>query len=389
MWTVQGTDCDPSRFSPLCADEVLYEFDGPRIFTAHDSDHALCLACWSDGDETLTRYIVAPSSARIVDSLRSGALTVADALDQPRCWVCDVLPDGSAARCTLVEFGEIPEDARPAVGTMLLPELEPLFAVRVLGPGVVPGQVPGSTLRDCVGRVQSAFKTLLEFVRGSASRTGRPTGPLARLYDLPVRRLAFASLDISFGPPLEGPSVLGTLAEATPTDQELAQVGSLLRRGLRWLTTSAADEGIYSPANPDESAAILGALDRLTRIVGTAGTDRVELRGSLLGSQRSPIALERSTRRRVLAAKRTQGTQSEALQLCGRVRELDKDKLSFELRETRTSPPAQRFVFDQDLMGAVLDALQADRRVRVCGHAFAGRKSAYAVSLDGDIPPLP
>jgi hypothetical protein len=139
MWDIQGKTIDVGRFSPFDPDEILYEFDGPRIFTLRDCDGELNLAYWSDEDESGTRYVVVPTSVKILERLRQGVLSVFDALNQPRCWVCDVSMDGSPSGCSLVDFEAIPSDALPAQGTMIWPSLEPLLTLRAVGDEIVPG----------------------------------------------------------------------------------------------------------------------------------------------------------------------------------------------------------------------------------------------------------
>jgi hypothetical protein len=70
----------------------------------------------------------------VVDSLRIGTLGVLDALDQPRCWLCDLSAAGEVVGCLEVDFDDIPRDALPAPGTMLRPSLEPIPMLRSLGP---------------------------------------------------------------------------------------------------------------------------------------------------------------------------------------------------------------------------------------------------------------
>jgi hypothetical protein len=82
MWEIEGKEIDSGRFTPFEPVEVLYEYDGPRIFTTRDLDGELNLAHWSDEDEKATRYVVVPTSPGIVDSLRRGILSVHDALNQ-------------------------------------------------------------------------------------------------------------------------------------------------------------------------------------------------------------------------------------------------------------------------------------------------------------------
>ncbi len=51
MWDIPNKPAAQVRLSSLEPQEVLYDFDGPRIFTALDSDGELNLAYWSDGDQ--------------------------------------------------------------------------------------------------------------------------------------------------------------------------------------------------------------------------------------------------------------------------------------------------------------------------------------------------
>lgn len=125
MWKIQGKPTDPATFRPFTARDVLYEFDGPRIFTLTDSDGELNLAYWSDADESQDRFVIVPTAARIITLLRQGAMSVFDALNQPRCWICDIAFDGAVQQCWRVNFDDIPRDSLPGFRTMLLPALEP------------------------------------------------------------------------------------------------------------------------------------------------------------------------------------------------------------------------------------------------------------------------
>ena len=125
MWNISGQTVAKERFEPFLAVEVLDDYDGPRIFTLADSDGELNLACWSDGDQGNSRYVVVPTTAKILDSLRIGEISVFDALNQPRCWVCDILASGHIGKCWRVDFDSIPRNALPSAGTMLWPSLEP------------------------------------------------------------------------------------------------------------------------------------------------------------------------------------------------------------------------------------------------------------------------
>ncbi len=124
MWNSAGQADELRRFQPFEPAEVLYEFDGPRIFTVKDAEGELYLAYWSDEDQQICRYVVVPTTATILDGLRNGSISVYDALNQPRCWLCDVTHQGELSACRRVEFEMVPRDSLPAIGTMLLPTLE-------------------------------------------------------------------------------------------------------------------------------------------------------------------------------------------------------------------------------------------------------------------------
>jgi hypothetical protein len=98
-----------------------------------DAEHQgeLDLAYWCDGDAEHWRYVVVPTTPKIVASLRAGKISVSDALDRPRCWVCDVDHNGRLVECRRVDFDSIPRDALPAERTMLLPTQAPAVQASV------------------------------------------------------------------------------------------------------------------------------------------------------------------------------------------------------------------------------------------------------------------
>jgi hypothetical protein len=61
MWEISGKTCKIERFPSFEPVEILYEFDGPRVFTIRDDDGQLNVAYWSDEDDRVTRYVIAPT----------------------------------------------------------------------------------------------------------------------------------------------------------------------------------------------------------------------------------------------------------------------------------------------------------------------------------------
>lgn len=381
MWTVSGNTASTTRFGPFEPVEMLYEFDGPRIFTVRDADGELNLACWSDENERACRFIVAATSTAILQGLREGRLSVFDTLNQPRCWVCDTDHQGNLTECHRVDFDSIPRDALPAVGTMLLPSLEPLLTLRAVGDEIVVGRVPGSVIRTCVEGVQKAFKVLAEHVLGQQPQVGRPDEFLRRLFDLPTQRMAFRSFEISFRMPIEERNLFTGSGQKSPDAETLERVGAILNKGLKWLGSAAGEEGVYSPDAPEEGAVLLRALKELTPS-SQGAIEQIEITGQLIGIQSRPVKLDRGARQRVNNAIRNRSLEPQLIDLEGRVRELDKDRLSFELREIdHPATPHQRFVFDEELLEEVFQAFQDDVRIRVAGRTFPVKNVAYALAL--------
>lgn len=379
MWEIAGQPAALERFKPFEVTEILYEFDGPRIFTLEDADGELCLAYWSDSDKRYSRYVVVPTALKIVKGLRSGRISVFDALDQSRCWLCDITHNGDLASCIRVNFDDVPRDALPVHSTMLLPSLEPLLALRAVGDVIVPGRIPGSAVRAVVEGAQRAFKVLSEYVLGQTPHRGRPKEFMSRLFDLPMQRLAFNSLEVSFRMPIEEVNLFASTDDKSPEIQTLEEVATLLNKGLKWLATSASEEGIYSPEDPDESAVVLRALKELTPS-SHGSIERLELRGQVIGSRTSPWILKRNARRRVTSAIRSKSLEPQPVEFEGRIRELDKDRLSFELREISNNPTL-RFVFDEELLEEVFQAFDDDKRVKVTGMTFPVKNITYALAV--------
>jgi hypothetical protein len=123
MWPVTGKTVDPEPFQPFKPLQVLYDFEGPRIFTHRDREGELFLAYWCDEDERATRFIVVPFTAELVRRLEQGELDVRAALEQPRCWLLEVSHDEAHVRAWRVQLADLPADALPQPGTMLLPSL--------------------------------------------------------------------------------------------------------------------------------------------------------------------------------------------------------------------------------------------------------------------------
>lgn len=136
MWQVTGKTIDPGLFEPFEepfeAVEVLYDFDGPRTFSHHDRNAQLCLAHWCDADNDYNRFIVVPITDVLIQVLKIGAITLRDAIDQPRLWILDIAHCGKVHEAWKVSLANIPADVLPKPGTMLWASLERSITVKPL-----------------------------------------------------------------------------------------------------------------------------------------------------------------------------------------------------------------------------------------------------------------
>ncbi len=101
--------------------------------------------------------------------------------------------------------------------------------------------------------------------------------------------------------PIEELNLFTASGQKSPEAETLEKVGTLLNKGLRWLTTDAGEEGVYLLNNPDESAVVLRALKELTPS-SMGSIEELELKGQLIGPRTIPLVLERTARQRVNAA---------------------------------------------------------------------------------------
>jgi hypothetical protein len=371
MWEIKGRPVDPKRFTPFEPLRVLNYYDGPRIFTFHDADDALCLACWSDEDEENSRFLVVAATDQIIADLEGGLLSVREALAQPRLWVVDWAQDGTLTSAWLGVLGDVPEDSQPQPRTMLHRSLDPILALRATGEAIRPGEIPGSVIKGTVEGAQRAIKCLAEYEMDLPTRKGRPSRALQKLYDLPVQKTLAASFEVQFRSPLNEPGLFEGLGESEIRDERevLGRVADHLRAGLNWLTaTSQATTALPAPDNPDLSRAIIKALKFLTP--PPHGPIReMEVRGELATHTAGPVRLSRGTRSILNGAmSRIPVTKERRVELSGRIRELNERLLRFELHDVKHPPAAFRVCeFEAEFWDDVYEMLGVEETVKVFG----------------------
>ena len=370
MGQVKGKAVDPGRFSPFQALKVLYDFDGPRSFTFLDGDGELNFALWFDENTEFVRYLVVPFSDDLVARLVKGQMSLREAIDQPRLWIVDVNADGTPQAAIRTHLSDLPEEELPVPGTMLLPSLEPLLSLRAIGEPIQPSAIPGSVIKFVIEGAQRAMKGLAEYELEKGEQLGRRLGAIRRLQDLPAQTIRVASFEVSFRSPIREPGLFEGLG-AGETQEELAaldNIGKNLRAGLEWLTDGVCGrQELPVPDDQERSRVIVQAMRSLTP--PSHGPIReVELRGRLVQKMERPFRLNRNTRSVVNATLRRFPTPSEhSVRLVGRIRELDADRLRFELREIADGATTRECLFDEDLWDEVHDLLGEEAQVEVLG----------------------
>jgi len=123
MWQVNGKQSEGSWIDLACPATVLYEFDGPKIFTCKDVAGSLFLAYQCGEDDTTMRFLVVPFSADLEERLTAGEMNLRDALMQSSAWILDVNFEWKTTGLWQVEVASLPPKTIPKTGVMLWPHL--------------------------------------------------------------------------------------------------------------------------------------------------------------------------------------------------------------------------------------------------------------------------
>ncbi len=366
LWTVDSPAQEGiirALFPPV---EVLFEFNGPLIFTFKNSAGNLFLAYQveEDSESDKIRYFVAPTSSSIVEDLNRGTISIRSALTQPISWLVDTDQSRLALSVWSSATSDLPDDAIPEPHVMLRPELQPLIRVRAIGESIKRGSVPGESIKQIVSGVESAIKTITDYILDRSS-TGRPPEDLRRLWALTAQGFAYASFEISFREPKASDQV--PLNFNGDSSGGLAKVNELLLGGLKWAASSGVEDTASLGATVVERKVVLEAIRHLTP-TARGHASEIEIGGKLISPRRhQSIRLTRESRKKVDRGLKTlRDTEEVVFDQRGMIREIDLDNFTFILREM-SSPGEQKCSFEADVADEVLEALNSNRQVRVTG----------------------
>ncbi len=345
----------------LPIDRVLYEAEFPVVFLSRTENGQQLIAYVADDNREGTFTVLAPVSARSLAGLERGTLSVRDALMSSWMWLHVVSPSGGGLWPTDVE--KLSDRHLPQPATPLHPEHEPILRTRAIGEQVALGRMPASVVAFVADATRRAVKTLLDYVLVVPSE-GRPREEHRALYDLPVQNFAFASFELSFGPPDEG---------LFPREQ-LREAAGMLERGLFWASTN--ESGPLTAETDAEREAILRAALLLTPPQAGPIT-AVQVSG--LWIPRGTIRLSRDSRRRVRQELRRVDSE-RVVSYTGRIGELDIDNLSFILRDVEDGQD-RRGVFEENVLDDMMSFFAESHRVAVAGVERQGRLYVSASAL--------
>ena len=124
MWSVTGTPApiDWLDFTPV---RVLYEFDGPKIFTCKDLTGQPFLAFQCSANREAVRFLVVPFGDGLESRLTTGDINLRDALIRPQMWIFDLDNSWKPVHSWRVRANDFPSRLLPRDGVMLWSHLQP------------------------------------------------------------------------------------------------------------------------------------------------------------------------------------------------------------------------------------------------------------------------
>jgi hypothetical protein len=169
MWT---PDKQPEKIrasAPIVIDQILYEFDGPMIFTASFGMFQVLFSRIDESDTT-ELYAVGTVSEEIIAAIDKGEMSVRGGILSEPCFIIEL--DGlHLNRCWSVQPDELPEHMLPEQGRSLVPgtalvpdtieQVNSYFSVRFSGERLSRKSMLFSTFKNLVDKVYDSSRKLI------------------------------------------------------------------------------------------------------------------------------------------------------------------------------------------------------------------------------------
>ena len=359
--------------------EVLYQFECPCIYTSFLPSGSLVLAYLAEEleQEGLFRYLLSTTSDATVSELKSGVVSVREALLRGSLWLVDVgVNDLLPVTALRIGADQLPIDALPAPGTMLLPELEPALRIRLCGDLIKSGALPAPVLTHAAEIAKTALKPIFEWAARDlrADSQGRPPEWLRDLYSLQIQAILPGSLEVAMRlPDVIDAKDIGAQAGFDINDdyQQIRSQGwKLLQQGLEWAASDRQDDDDLGEAAP----AIVDSLRRLAPMSSSKGpVTAVEVSGVMLGrhDQTYRLTQEITARLRAIQAKTGKRQQTFLRVFEGRIRSLDLDLLRLILRNSDAAEAEVLCVLEDDrYLEDAKEAYYQELLVKIAGRSY-------------------
>jgi hypothetical protein len=251
---------------------------------------------------------------------------------------------------------------------MITPELDPIFRLRLIGPGVGPGNTTAADIRMAAQAAEWGLRGLARIALDEKKQVGQVRRTIRDYSDLPYQYALAASFEIAFGRPRD--------RLPTVDDEVFHEMGRLLEIGLEALRTNGEESGPIADLNEDQTVQLLEAIKALTPPM-RGGVERVEVGGGLTDALTGSKILTRDDRLRSLQRvkiSRKIPVKEDPFRVTGVAEGADQGFDFFTLRQLvpadipGVGPVGEiKFFFDDHLFDKVSDAWNSQERVTVVG----------------------
>ncbi|NEH46888.1 hypothetical protein GR215_34390 [Rhizobium leguminosarum] len=371
MWDIPTRPSSWLKVSRLDPVRILDEYEGPKLFTvaADDGQELLVYQCAEDAERS--RFLLVPSDEGLISDLEANRIALRDALTRAGwSWIVDRTRDGNLTQPASMNTRDLPPKALPSAGVKLSLADDVLLRIRMVGRQLSGHRIPASVVKRTLDAATGAIRALSAHALEVGQTTGRPSDDFRKYYDLPAVEFGFRSFEIAFAQP----DISSSLLEETPA---LDRVRELLSKGLSWAAASESEAVTSSP----EWKAIIEALTKLTPpMKGVVET--VEVSGILAGRKVRPVRLTRVASERVAVARKSFVPDERTRAYEGIIRELDKDKRRFILRDNKATDLCT-VSFTEEQFDDVSLAFESDRLVSIVIYETVQPHELISVTLRG------